>query len=171
MRANRGEYLRDARRIFCSAGPWTTSEVEQRIWFAWLACRGQHENVYLNLPAFPGGAILEDFEHAALRLARDALDLTRLQLERRLWRSCARGARDLEHRHYPNNDEAWKPESFAHHISPRVVSVGVILYYSALNSPEIRVTINEASGTRASPAALPDSRQDRRGRNGPGLQS
>src|SRR5687768_3130013 len=95
MRANRGEYLRDARRIFCSAGPWTTSEVEQRIWFAWLACRGQHEDVYLNLPAFPTGAILGHFEHAALRLGGDDLDLTRLQFERGLWRSCARDARDL----------------------------------------------------------------------------
>src|SRR5688572_4054362 len=99
MRANAGEYLRDAGRIFCSPGPWTTSEVEQRIWFTWLACRGQHEDVYPDLPSFPGGAILEDFEHAALRRARDALGLTRLQLERRLRRSCARGARDLEHRH------------------------------------------------------------------------
>src|SRR5688500_13307352 len=86
MFADAREDVDDTGCIFGGRRTWTTGEVEQRIGFAFRTGRWKNDDVDWDLATFASGAILEDFERAAFRVALDAADLTSFQLQRRLRR-------------------------------------------------------------------------------------
>src|SRR5688572_21742692 len=65
------ECLRDAGCIFRRAGTWSTSEVEERIRFAFVAGCGQNDDVDADLSSFASGTVFKHFERAALRWSRN----------------------------------------------------------------------------------------------------
>ena len=68
MLTNLRERLREAPCLFGRCRTWTTGEIDERIWFTFVARGRKDKNVETDLPAF-FRAIFVDLESAALRRA------------------------------------------------------------------------------------------------------